>query len=143
MSRGADAPPEGMTLIEIDQPQLHRHVDGLVRTAAEQTLNELLDADADARCGAKRYERSPERTAYRAGTYTRRLHTKAGEVELKVPQLRRATFESPVIERYRRQESSVEEALVEMYRAGVSVRRVEDITAALGARASAPAPSAP
>jgi len=58
-------------------------------------------------------------------------------VELKVPKLRRATFESQVIERYRRRETSVEEALVEMYLAGVSVRRVEDITEALwGTRVS-------
>src|SRR5262249_24611652 len=118
-------------LIEIDQSQLKSHVDGLVRGAVEDTLNALLDAEADALCGAKRYERSPDRTDFRAGSYTRRLHTTAGEVELKVPKLRKATFESQVIERYRRRETSVEEALVEMYLAGVSVRRVEDITEAL------------
>jgi transposase-like protein len=74
---------------------------------------------------------------YRAGTYARRFHTKAGAVELRVPKLRRATFESQVIDRYRRRETSVEEALVEMYLAGVSVRRVEDITEALwGTRVS-------
>jgi Transposase, Mutator family len=56
----------------------------------------------------------------RAGHYSRHLHTKAGEVELKVPKLRSLPFESAVIERYRRRESSVEEALVEMYLAGVS-----------------------
>jgi transposase-like protein len=124
-------------LIEIDQSQLERHVDGLVRDAVQDTLNALLDAEADALCGAKKYERSPDRVDYRAGSYTRKLHTKAGEVELQVPKLRRATFESQVIERYRRRESSVEEALVEMYLAGVSVRRVEDITEALwGTRVS-------
>ena len=42
---------------------------------------------------------------------------------LKVPKLRRLPFETAVIERYRRRETSVEEALVEMYLAGVSVRR--------------------
>jgi transposase-like protein len=122
---------QGIKLIEVDQRQLQRHVDGVVRQAVEETLNALLDAEADALCGAQRYQRSPDRTDYRAGSYTRKLHTKAGEVELKVPKLRRATFESQVIERYRRRESSVEEALVEMYLAGVSVRRVEDITEAL------------
>ena len=131
MSSVADESRDGVKLIEIDQTQLQRHVDGVVRQAVEETLNELLDAEADALCGAKRYERSPDRTDYRAGSYTRTLHTKAGEVELKVPKLRRATFESQVIERYRRRETSVEEALVEMYLAGVSVRRVEDITEAL------------
>jgi transposase-like protein len=58
-------------------------------------------------------------------------------VNLKVPKLRRQTFETAVIERYRRRESSVEEALIEMYLAGISVRRVEDITEALwGTRVS-------
>ena len=61
----------------------------------------------------------------------------AGEVNLKVPKLRRQTFETAIIERYRRRESSVEEALIEMYLAGISVRRVEDITEALwGTRVS-------
>src|SRR5262245_50206521 len=69
--------------------------------------------------------------ATRAGHYERKLHTKAGEVTLKVPKLRVQTFETAIIERYRRRESSVEEALIEMYLAGVSVRRVEDITEAL------------
>jgi len=62
---------------------------------------------------------------------------KAGDVTLKVPKLRRQTFETAIIERYRRREASVEEALIEMYLAGVSVRRVEDITEALwGTRVS-------
>ena len=51
--------------------------------------------------------------------------TKAGEVRLRVPKLRQQTFETAIIERYRRRESSVEEALIEMYLAGVSVRQVE------------------
>ena len=58
-------------------------------------------------------------------------------MKLKVPKLRRQTFETAIIERYQRRESSVEEALIEMYLAGVSVRRVEDITEALwGTRVS-------
>ena len=65
------------------------------------------------------------------------MQTKAGEVSLKVPKLRSLPFETAIIERYKRRESSVEEALVEMYLAGVSVRRVEDITEALwGTRVS-------
>jgi transposase-like protein len=73
----------------------------------------------------------------RAGHYTRKLLTKSGEVKLQVPRLRSLPFETQIIERYRRRESSVEEALVEMYLAGVSVRRVEDITESLwGTRVS-------
>ena len=86
---------------------------------------------------AERYERTPDRVDTRAGTYERKLQTKAGEVTLQVPRLRSLPFETQIIERYRRRESSVEEALMEMYLAGVSVRRVEDITEALwGTRVS-------
>jgi transposase-like protein len=106
-------------------------VDGVVRDSVEQTLNGLLEAEADELCGARRYERSLERLDTRAGHYDRQLQTKAGEVTLQVPRLRKLPFETQIIERYRRRESSVEEALVEMYLAGVSVRRVEDITEAL------------
>ena len=59
------------------------------------------------------------------------LTTTSGDVTLHVPRLKGVSFETAIIERYRRRESSVEEALIEMYLAGVSVRRVEDITEAL------------
>jgi transposase-like protein len=118
-------------VIKIDQAQLHQHLDQIVRDSVEQTLNALLDAEADQLCGAKRYQRSPERVDTRAGSYTRQLQTRVGEVELKMPRLRKLPFETQIIERYRRRESSVEEAMIEMYLAGVSVRRVEDITEAL------------
>ncbi len=124
-------------VISIDEGQIKDHLGELVRGTVEETLNAMLEAEADALCGAGRYERSPERTDYRAGTYPRQLHTRAGEVTLQIPKLRRQTFETAIIERYRRREMSVEEALVEMYLAGVSVRRIEDITEALwGTRVS-------
>jgi putative transposase len=124
-------------VIRIEEEKIRSHVDEVVRQTVEQTLNGLLQAEADELCGAKRYARSPERLDTRAGQYERTLHTKAGEVNLQVPRLRNLPFETEIIERYRRRESSVEEALVEMYLAGVSVRRVEDITEALwGTRVS-------
>lgn len=118
-------------IIRIEQEQLSRHLDKVVRGTVEETLNQLLDAEADRLCQASRYERTDARRDTRAGHYTRTLNTKAGEVRLKVPKLRTLPFETAIIERYRRRESSVEEALIEMYLAGVSVRRVEDITEAL------------
>jgi transposase-like protein len=124
-------------VIQLDEGKVRAHLDGVVRDTVEQTLNALLEAEADVLCGAKRYERHPERLDTRAGHYERQLHTKAGEVTLQVPRLRTLPFETAIIERYRRRESSVEEALMEMYLAGVSVRRVEDITEVLwGTRVS-------
>ncbi len=124
-------------VIRIEEEKIRSHVDEVVRETVEQTLNGLLEAEADELCGAERYARSPERLDTRAGHYDRKLHTKAGEVTLSMPRLRSLPFETQIVERYRRRESSVEEALVEMYLAGVSVRRVEDITEALwGTRVS-------
>jgi len=124
-------------VITIDDERIRSHLDRVVRGSVEETLNALLDAEADRLCNAQRYERSEARRDTRAGHYERNLQTKAGEVRLKVPKLRQQTFETAIIERYRRRESSVEEALIEMYLAGVSVRRVEDITEALwGTRVS-------
>jgi putative transposase len=125
-------------VVQIDEERIQSHLGEVVRTTVEETLNALLDAEADHLCGARRYERSEGRKDTRAGSYDRRLQTKAGEVKLTVPKLRTLPFETAIIERYRRRESSVEEALIEMYLAGVSVRRVEDITQALwGTRVSA------
>lgn len=125
-------------IIKIDESQVKNHLDEVVRGTVEETLNGLLDAEAEALCQASKHERSPRRKDYRSGYYSRKLETKAGAVDLRVPKLRTLPFDSAIIQRYRRRESSVEEALVEMYLAGVSVRRVEDITQALwGTRVSA------
>lgn len=125
-------------IISIDEELVKSQLGDVVRDTVEQTLNKMLDAEADELCGAKRYVRSPDRIDTRAGHYERTLDTKAGRVKLKMPKLRTIPFESAIIDRYRRRESSVEEALMEMYLAGVSVRRVEDITEALwGTRVSA------
>jgi putative transposase len=128
---------EMSNVIRIDEARIKDHLGEMVRGTVEEALNAMLDAEADRLCGAGRYERNERRQDTRAGSYERSLHTKAGEVKLKMPKLRRQTFETAIIERYQRRESSVEEALIEMYLAGVSVRRVEDITEALwGTRVS-------
>ncbi len=124
-------------VVQINETELKDHLGQVVLTTVEDTLNAMLDAEADELVGADKYERNAERQDYRSGHYKRKLHTKAGEVELKAPKLRKQTFETAIIERYRRRETSVEEAMVEMYLAGVSVRRVEDVTEALwGTRVS-------
>lgn len=124
-------------IIQINEARVRDHLAEMVRGSVEETLNAMLQKEADELCQARRYERKAERVSTRAGTYERKLGTKAGEVTLRMPKLRQVPFETAIVERYRRRESSVEEALIEMYLAGVSVRRVEDITEALwGTRVS-------
>ena len=102
-------------VIRIDEGRIKDHLGEMVRGTIEEALNAMLDAEADRLCGASRYERSEDRQDTRAGTYERSLHTKAGEVKPKMPKLRRRSFETAIIERYRHRESSVEEALIAMY----------------------------
>jgi transposase-like protein len=110
--------------ITVDTEKVRGHLDEVVRSTVEATLNQLLDEEAGRVAGAGKYERSSDRKDTRAGSYQRKLQTKAGEVEPTVPRLRKLPLETAIIERYKRRQSSVEKALIEMYLAGVSMRRV-------------------
>src|SRR5258707_12290591 len=121
----SDEKPMGQ-VIQIDEARVREQPGEMVRGTVEETVNAMLDAEGDQLCGAGRYERSEARQDTRAGSYERTLQTGAGEVNLKVPKLRRQTFETAIIERYRRRERPAEEALTEMYLAGVSVGRDGD-----------------
>ncbi len=101
-------------VIRIDEGEVRGHLDKLVRGTVEETLNALLDEEADRMCRAQRYERSPHRIDTRAGHYSRKLHTQAGEVELKVPKLRRQAFETAIIERLWRDNQCETSATIKM-----------------------------
>ena len=115
-------------IVQLNEEVIKGQLKELVRGSVEETLNELLEQEAEKLTQAARYERNEARQGYRSGHYSRNLTTTSGDVTLHVPRLKGVSFETAIIERYRRRESSVEEALIEMYLAGVSVRRVEDIT---------------
>lgn len=126
------------SIVQLNEEIVKSQIQEMVRKSVEETLNGLLEAEAEKLTQAGRYERNEARQGYRSGHYDRKLTTTSGDVTLHMPRLKGVPFETAIIERYRRRESSVEEALIEMYLAGVSVRRVEDITEALwGSRVSA------
>ena len=126
------------SIIQLNEEIVKSELKEFVRNSVEDTLNELLNKEAEELTNAAKYERTESRQGYRSGHYSRKLTTTSGEVTLHIPKLKGVPFETAIIERYRRRESSVEEALIEMYLAGVSVRRVEDISEALwGIRVSA------
>ena len=126
-------------IVQLNEEVIKGQLKELVRGSVEETLNELLEQEAEKLTQAARYERNEARQGYRSGHYDRNLTTTSGDVTLHVPRLKGVSFETAIIERYRRRESSVEEALIEMYLAGVSVRRVEDITEALWGSKVSPA----
>ena len=118
-------------IIQLNTEVFQSELKELVKKSIEETLNAMLDEEAKRLVNAERYAREEERAGYRAGHYDRKFATTSGEVNLRMPKLKGVTFETAIIERYKRRETSIEEALIEMYLAGVSVRRVEDISEAL------------
>lgn len=115
-------------IVTLNEESLRSDLRELVRKTVEDTLNGLLEAEADDLVGAGRHGRTAEREAYRAGHYDRGLTTSSGEVTIHMPKLKGARLATAAIERHRRRESSVEEAMIEMYLAGVSTRRIEDVS---------------
>lgn len=126
----------------LNEESLKTDLRELVRRTVEDTLNGLLEEEAGDLVGAERYERTAGREAYRAGHYDRSPITSPGEVTIRMPKFKGVRFTAAIIERYRRRETSVEEAMTEMYLAGVSTRRIEDMSEMLwGSSASAAAVS--
>lgn len=114
-------------IVSFDEEAVKSELRELVRKTIEETINAMLDEEADQLVGAGPYERTDERAAHRAGHYERGFTTTSGQVTLKMPKLKGMRFATAVIERYKRRETSVEEAIIEMYLAGVSTRRIENV----------------
>jgi putative transposase len=106
---------------------------GVVRKGVELVLQALIDAEATEVIGAERYERAEGRSNWRNGTRGRLLATKAGDVGLKIPKLRRGSFFPSILERRRRIDRALFAVVMEAYVHGVSTRKVDDLVAALGA----------
>jgi len=126
-------------IVSLNEDAVKEEIATLVKKTVQDTLNALLDEEAGILVRAEKYERSMAREAYRSGHYRRNLTTPSGEVSLDIPKLKGLTFQTAIIDRYRRRESSVEEAMIEMYLAGVSTRRIEDVSELLWGTKVSPA----
>ncbi len=96
-------------IIQLNEKVIKGQLKELVRSSVEETLNELLEAEAEKLTLAARYERNEQRQGYRSRHYSQNLTTTSGDVTLKVPKLKGISFETAIIERYRRRESRVED----------------------------------
>jgi putative transposase len=110
---------ELLTLLEGDE---------LMKTLLSRAVQEVLEAEMDETLCADKSERTGERRAYRSGYYGRKLTTRIGTLELRVPQDRGGLFRTEVFARYQRSEKALLLSLAEMYVQGVSTRKVRAIT---------------
>lgn len=84
-------------IIQLNEDLIKHDLKDLVRSSAEETLNALLDHEADELVNASKYERTENRNGYRSGHYERNFTTTAGDVKLKVPKLKGIQFETAII----------------------------------------------
>lgn len=108
-----------LALLQDDEP-LKEMLQGMIQAALEAEMDEAL--------GAGKSERSGQRRGYRSGYYRRKLTTRLGTLELRVPQDRDGLFTTEVFARYQRSEKALLLALAEMYVQGVSTRKVRAVT---------------
>ena len=104
----------------------------LIREAVRVALQDLIELEAEQVIGAGRYERSETRTTERNGSRPRVLTTKAGDVQLAIPKLRKGSFFPEILEPRRRIDQALHAVVMEAYVHGVSTRSVDDLVAALG-----------
>lgn len=107
-------------------------VEDRVREGVKAVLEEVLQEEMTEHLEAGHRELTPTRRGERNGRYQRNLLTPAGKIErLEVPRDREGEFVTEVFERYKRMTGDVEEAVLEMYLSGVSVRKIAGVTEAL------------
>ena len=107
-------------------------VEARVREGVKAVLEEVLQEQMAEHLQAGHRELTPTRRGERNGHYTRNLVTPAGKIErLEVPRDREGEFVTEVFERYKRMTGDVEEAVLEMYLSGISVRKIAGVTEAL------------
>ena len=104
----------------------------LVRDAVRLVMQELIETEASEQVGAARYERSDTRVTERNGSRPRLVATQAGDIELRIPKLRKGSFFPSILEPRRRIDQALYAVVIEAYVNGVSTRSVDDLVAALG-----------
>ena len=114
-------------IVQLNEEIIKGQLKELVRGSVEETLNELLEKEAESLTQAARYERSEARQGYRSGHYDRSLTTTSGDVTLHMPRLKGVSFETAIIERYRRRESSVEDITEALWGSKVSPATISEL----------------
>jgi transposase-like protein len=104
----------------------------LIRELVRLVMQELIETEASERIGADRYERSESRVTDRNGSRPRLVATQAGDIELRIPKLRKGSFFPAILEPRRRIDQALYAVVMEAYVSGVSTRAVDDLVQALG-----------
>jgi transposase-like protein len=106
------------------------------RESLRWVVQQLMEAEVSELIGAEHGERSPERLTHRNGYRPRRWDTRAGEIELAIPKIRRGSYFPSFLEPRRRSEQALVSVIQQAYVCGVSTRKVDQLVESLGLRIS-------
>lgn len=115
---------------EMLREMVNQDLTDLCREATRQLLQDLMRAEQDLVLGYRAHERLPDghrRADHRNGFYRRELTTRLGTLQLEVPRSRQGTYQTQILPRYQRRLGEVDQALRDLFLAGVSTRRVGEI----------------
>jgi putative transposase len=107
-----------------------------LRESLAWVVQQLMEAEVSALIGADHGERNPERLTHRNGYRERSWSTRAGELELAIPKIRRGSYFPSFLEPRKRSEQALVSVVQEAYVAGVSTRKVDQVVESLGLRIS-------
>jgi putative transposase len=111
------------------------HAD-VLRESLHWMVEQLMEVEVSELIGAERGERTPDRATHRNGYRPRRWDTRAGEIELQIPKLRRGSYFPSFLEPRRRSEQALLNVVQQAYVTGVSTRKVDQLVESLGLRVS-------
>jgi transposase-like protein len=107
-----------------------------LRESLRWVVQQLMEAEVSELIGAEHGERNPDRLAHRNGYRSRRWDTRAGELELAIPKIRRGSYFPSFLEPRRRSEQALVSVVQQAYVCGVSTRKVDQLVESLGLRIS-------
>jgi len=92
----------------------------------------LIELEAEEKVGAEKHERTPERSNHHNGYRQRNWETRVGEIDLRIPKLRKGSYFPSLLQPRRRTEKALLAVVQQAYVEGVSTRKVDDLLKALG-----------
>ena len=125
-----------MTAEQVVRYLLEEEGADFLRESLRWVVQQLMEAEVSELIGAERGERSEERLTHRNGYRERRWDTRAGELELAIPKLRRGSYFPSFLSPRKRSEQALVAVIQEAYVAGVSTRKVDQVVETLGLRVS-------
>jgi transposase-like protein len=125
-----------MTVDEVVSYFLEGEGVDVLRDSLRWVCQQLMEAEVSELIGAERGERNPERLTHRNGYRSRAWSTRAGEIELAIPKIRRGSYFPSFLEPRKRSEQALVAVVQEAYVAGVSTRKVDQVVESLGLRIS-------